>query len=55
MTGDEQEDAMRVQADAMRRAQVEPMTLAGILAWLAVGAMLAVIVLGALWLMTWAG
>ena len=55
MTGDELEQWEREQADAMRRAQVEPMTLAGLLAWLAVGVMVVVIVVGSLWLMAWAG
>ena len=54
MTGEELEQWERQQADAMRRAQVEPMTLAGCVAWLAVGVMVAVIIVGALWL-TWAG
>ena len=52
MTGDELKRWQT--SDAERRAQVEPMTLAGILAWLAVGVMVAVIIVGALWL-TWAG
>ena len=55
MTGDELEQWEREQGDAMRRAQVQPMTCAVALAWLAVGVMLAVIVIGALWLMVRAG
>ena len=55
MTGDELEQWEREQADAQRRAQVQPMTCAVALAWLAAGVMLAVIVIGALWLMVRVG
>ena len=54
MTGDELEQWERQQADAMRRAQVKPMTLAVFLAYLAAGVGVAGLIVGALWL-TWAG
>lgn len=53
MTGDEQDEWM--QSDAQRRAQVEPLTWLGCMAWVFAGFGVAGLVISALVLTWWVG